>query len=163
MNLSLREALALTQDMRRENGFRPSYSAVWSQLLHWENSRTGSTCPAQSVVARALGYCRETVNRACAWLEAHGYIKSQQRIRRIMRNAVRFLSKRYWIAKERDQVAFLLAQYQATTKKLYARLQSGPARQEFSSDRKITPPSTSELNPDEIRALKEKFQLRWKV
>ena len=147
--------------MRREIGFRPSYATVYTQLLHWENSETGFTCPAQGALARACRYARETVNRACAWLEAHGYIKSQQRYRRIARNAVRFLSKRYWIAHELGQVEHMLAHLSQRAATLLARFQSRPTPVKFSSDRKVTPPSRTELNPDEIEALRKKLQLRW--
>lgn len=147
--------------MRQKIGFRPSYAAVFEQLLYWENSRTGLTCPAQGALARACRYARETVNRACAWLEAHGFIRSQQRYRRVARNGVRFLSKRYWIAKERHQVAWMLSHLSKAAKRIQERLQARPSLRKFSSDLKITPPSRTELNPDEIEALKKMFQLRW--
>lgn len=161
MNHQLRMLLALKQQMRREIGFRPSYATVYEQLLHWENSQTGFTCPAQGALARACRYARETVNRACAWLEAHGYIKSQQRYRRIARNGVRFLSKRYWIAHEVDQVAHMLCHLSKRAAALLARLSNRPSPRKFSSDPKITPPSRTELNPEEIERLKTMFQLRW--
>lgn len=147
--------------MRRVSGFRPSYATVFTQLLHWENSRSGFTCPAQGALARACRYARETVNRACAWLEAHGYIKSEQRYRRIARNAVRFLSKRYWIAHELGQVEHMLANLSKRARSILSRFQARPALGKFSCDRKITPPSRTELNPAETEALKQMFQLRW--
>jgi DNA-binding transcriptional MocR family regulator len=147
--------------MRREIGFRPSYAAVYSQLLHWENRTTGDTCPGQRSLARSLGYARETVNRACAWLELRGYIRSQQRLRRIAGNGVRFLSKRYWVAKERGQVAWMLAHLTRRGRELRERWERAPVLRKFSSDREITPPSRTELNPEEVERLRALFQARW--
>jgi len=161
VNIEHRAYLTIKQDMRREIGFRPSYAAVYEQLFHWQNAVTGLTCPAQGVLARALGYCRETVNRACAWLEAHGYIKSQQRYRRLRELGSRFLSKRYWVAKDTGQVALLLARFRGRAMRLCTDPKTAPRARKFSCDLKITPPSRTELNPEEIERLKRMFQLRW--
>lgn len=161
MNHELRCFVRLAQEMRLETGFRPSYAAVYQQLLAWENATTGLTTPAQGALARACRYARETVNRAVAWLEAHGYIRSEQRYRRIARNGVRFLSKRYWIAKDRDHVAWMLANLTKRARALRALAETRLQRPKFSCDPKITPPPSSELNPDEIERLKRLFQARW--
>lgn len=161
MNFQCRALATVLLDMRREVGFRPSYAAVYQQLLHWENATTGDTCPGQKSLAAALGYARETVNRAVAWLERNGYIRTHQRLRRVARNGVRFLSKRYWIAKERGQVAWMLSHLSKRALQLRQRPQIRPILPKISSDPKVTPPSSTELTPEEIERLRAIFQARW--
>lgn len=142
MNIEHRAFLKLKLVMRDEPGYRPSYGAVFEQLQYLENANTGHTCPGQGVLARCLGYARETVNRATRWLESRGYIKTEQRFRRIAANGVRFLSKRYWIARELGQVAHLLRAYAQSARRVYHTPKKRPILPIFSSDRKVSPPST---------------------
>jgi DNA-binding transcriptional MocR family regulator len=148
VNIEHRAFLKLKLEMRAENGYRPSYGAVFEQLQYFENSSTGNCCPAQGVLARALGYCRETVNRATRWLELHGYIRTQQRYKRFQRGGCRYLSKRYWIARELGQVAFLLGKLaeQGMAAFLAGKPIRLPAR--FSCDPKPAVPSRTEFNSD---------------
>ena len=150
VNIEHRAFLRLKLEMRAETGYRPSYGAVFEQLQYFENAITGETCPAQGVLARALGYCRETVNRAVGWLELHGYIRTQQRYRRLANYGSRYLSKRYWIARELGQVKWMLGKLRerAAAAYLAGRPVRLPAR--FSCDPKTALPSSSESNPENL-------------
>ena len=141
-------------EMSAEPGYRPSYGRVFECLMFWENAHTGTTCPAQGALARSLGYARETCNRATRWLEGRGYILTEQRLRRVAGNGVRYLSKRYRIARELGQVAILVQRYARSARRLFQTPKNSVRTPVFSSDRKVTPPPTTELNPDEIERLR---------
>jgi len=81
---------------------------VFLALHQLENAVKGYTQPAQGVIARRTGLHRVTVNRAVAWLRLNGFIRTIQRFRKLASGAgYRFLSLKYWVAKELGQVNFL--------------------------------------------------------
>ena len=111
MNINHRCMLKVGQAIRETRGYRASYAAVYNDLAYLENAKTGTCCPAQAVLARRLGYCRETVNRACRWLAKHGFIQLRHRYRRRQMGGVRILSNVYRVAKDPEHVAWLLSDY----------------------------------------------------
>lgn len=106
MHQIIRERLQLSIEMRATPGFTPACLAVFEQLTWWENSRTGYTQPGQETIARAIGRCRATVNRAVRWLRDNGWLKTQQRYV-LHRDRTLYGTLRYWMAKEVGQVTWL--------------------------------------------------------
>lgn len=103
-----RQFSTLLNAMPDVDGFRPSYLRVFLALHRLENAVSGTTQPAQSVLARNTGLHRVTINRAVAWLRLNGFIKTVQRFRKLLSGlGYRFLSLKYWVAKELGQVSFL--------------------------------------------------------
>lgn len=139
--------------MSKVAGFRPSFLRVWLQLCEWENARTGTTVPAQGVLARATGLHRVTVNRAVAWLRLNGFIRTVQRFRAIGNGAYRYLSLKYWVAKEMGQVAFLEAREKIDRLR---RWQKGRNLPKFSCSLDATPPPMTESYSDMLEAPKRK-------
>jgi hypothetical protein len=143
----------LLNRMRKVPGYRPSCQAVFLQLMEWENAGSGTTQPAQGVLARETGLHRVTVNRAVAWLRLNGFLRTVQRFKRIGKGAYRYLSLKYWVAKELGQVAFLEAREKTLRVKLWA---EGRMRRKFSCSLAATAPSTTESYSSKLEPPKRK-------
>jgi len=140
-----RQFSTLLNAMPDVEGFRPSYLRVFLALHRLENAVSGTTQPAQSVLARNTGYHRVTINRAVAWLRLNGFIKTVQRFRKLLSGlGYRYLSLKYWVAKELGQVSFL-----ERIEKM-RRVQKWLKQGRFSCSLGTTPPSNSALNTDSL-------------
>lgn len=139
--------------MRQVPDFKPSCLAVFFQLMEWENAGNGTTQPAQGAIARATGLHRVTVNKAVAWLRLNGFIRTVQRYRKIGKGAYRYLSLKYWVAKELGQVAFLEAREKTARVKRWA---EGRFRPKLSCSLAATAPSRTEFYSSILEAPKQK-------
>jgi hypothetical protein len=154
MQYQTREFSVLLNEMHNRPGYRPSCQKVFLALHELENAITGSTQPAQGVIARRKNMHRVTVNKAVAWLRLNGFIRTMQRAKRRVGGAGWwFQSLRYWVARELGQVAYL-----ETLEKL-RRLKkwlNGEKRPKSSCSRNATAPSSSEYYSDSFMSPKQK-------